>query len=53
VILEKFSLKGKSGIVTGGGTGLGKGIATGMVQAGAAVLIVGRRKEILEKTARG
>ena len=52
MILEKFSLKGKSGIVTGGGTGLGKGIATGVVQAGAAVLIVGRRKEVLEKTAR-
>ena len=52
MILEKFSLKGKSGIVTGGGTGLGKGIAAAVVQAGAAVLIVGRRKEVLEEAAR-
>lgn len=52
MILDKFSLKGKSGIVTGGGTGLGKGMAAALVQAGATVLIVGRRKEILEKAAR-
>jgi len=52
MILEKFSLKGKSGIVTGGGTGLGKGMATGLVQAGAEILIVGRRKDVLEKTAK-
>ena len=53
MILEKFSLKGKSGIVTGGGTGLGKGMATAVIQAGAEILIVGRRKDILEKTAKG
>jgi 2-deoxy-D-gluconate 3-dehydrogenase len=52
MILEKFSLKGKSGIVTGGGTGLGKGMATAVIQAGAEILIVGRRKDILEKTAK-
>jgi len=52
MILEKFSLKGKSGIVTGGGTGLGKGMATALIQAGAAVLIVGRRKDVLEKAAK-
>lgn len=52
MILEKFSLKGKSGIVTGGGTGLGKGMATALIQAGAGVLIVGRRKDILEKAAK-
>jgi 2-deoxy-D-gluconate 3-dehydrogenase len=52
MILEKFNLKGKSGIVTGGGTGLGKGMATGLVQAGAEILIVGRRKDVLEKTAK-
>jgi 2-deoxy-D-gluconate 3-dehydrogenase len=49
---EKFNLKGKSGIVTGGGTGLGKGMAAALVQAGAEVLIVGRRKEVLEATAK-
>ncbi len=52
MILEKFSLKGKSGIVTGGGSGIGKGIATGLVQAGAEIVIAGRRRERLEETAR-
>jgi 2-dehydro-3-deoxy-D-gluconate 5-dehydrogenase len=52
MILEQFNLRGKSGIVTGGGTGLGKAMATALVQAGAEVLIVGRRKEVLEKTAK-
>jgi len=51
MIFDKFSMKGKSGIVTGGGTGLGRGMATALMQAGAAVLIVGRRKEVLEKAA--
>ncbi len=50
-IMEKLSLKGRSGIVTGGGTGIGKGMAKALVQAGAALLIVGRRKDVLEKTA--
>ena len=52
MILDKFSLKRKSGIVTGGGTGLGKAMATALVQAGAEVLIVGRRKEVLEEAAK-
>jgi 2-deoxy-D-gluconate 3-dehydrogenase len=51
MILEKFSLKGRSGIVTGGGSGIGKGIATGLVQAGAEIMIAGRRRERLEETA--
>lgn len=49
--LEKFSLKGKSGIVTGGGSGIGKAIATGLAQAGAEIVIVGRNRERLERTA--
>jgi NAD(P)-dependent dehydrogenase (short-subunit alcohol dehydrogenase family) len=52
MILDKFSLKGKSGIVTGGGTGLGKAMAAAVVQAGAEILIVGRREEVLQATAR-
>jgi 2-deoxy-D-gluconate 3-dehydrogenase len=51
MILEKFNLKGRSGIVTGGGSGIGKGIATGLVQAGAEVIISGRNMERLKKTA--
>jgi 2-deoxy-D-gluconate 3-dehydrogenase len=51
MVLEKFSLKGKSGIVTGGGSGIGKVIAKGLVQAGAEIVIAGRRREKLEETA--
>ena len=49
MILEMFSLKGKSGIVTGAGSGIGKAIAKGVVQAGAEIVIAGRNKERLEK----
>ena len=51
MVLEKFSLKGKSGIVTGGGSGIGKAIAKGLVQAGAEIVIAGRNKERLENVA--
>jgi 2-deoxy-D-gluconate 3-dehydrogenase len=51
MVLEKFSLKEKSGIVTGGGSGIGKAIAKGLVQAGAEIVIVGRNRERLEKAA--
>lgn len=52
MILEKFSLRGKSGIVTGGGSGLGKGIATALVQAGASLVIAARGMERLQKVAK-
>jgi hypothetical protein len=42
MILEQFSLKGKSGIVARGGTGLRKGIASAAAQAGAENLLVER-----------
>lgn len=48
MVLEKFSLKGKSGIVTGGGSGIGRAIAEGLVKAGAEIVIAGRNKERLE-----
>ena len=48
MILEKFSLKGKSGIVTGAGSGIGEGMASGLVQAGAALVISGRNLKKLE-----
>jgi 2-deoxy-D-gluconate 3-dehydrogenase len=51
MILEKFSLQGKSGIVTGAGSGIGKSLATSLVQAGAEVVIAGRNIGRLESTA--
>ncbi len=46
-----FDLSGKVAVVTGGGTGLGFGMAMGLGQAGAFVVVAGRRKEIAEKAA--
>jgi NAD(P)-dependent dehydrogenase (short-subunit alcohol dehydrogenase family) len=45
-------LKGKRILVTGGGTGLGKEIASRYLQLGAEVWIAGRRGPVLEETAR-
>lgn len=44
-----FSLEGKLAVITGGGTGLGFGIARVFVRAGARVVIIGRRKDVLQK----
>ncbi len=44
-----FSLKGKLALITGGGTGLGFGIAKAMMEAGAEVLITGRREAPLQE----
>lgn len=51
--LSVFSLKGKLALITGGGTGIGLGIAGAMVDAGAKVVITGRRGEVLQKAAEG
>jgi NAD(P)-dependent dehydrogenase (short-subunit alcohol dehydrogenase family) len=48
-----FSLEGKSAVVTGGGTGLGRAMAEAFVRAGARVLITGRREHLLRETAAG
>lgn len=44
--------KGKRILVTGGGTGLGREIATHLLQLGAEVLICGRRESVLADAAR-
>jgi NAD(P)-dependent dehydrogenase (short-subunit alcohol dehydrogenase family) len=44
-------LSNKRILITGGGTGLGKAMATRFLQLGATVYICGRREEVLEKTA--
>jgi NAD(P)-dependent dehydrogenase (short-subunit alcohol dehydrogenase family) len=43
-----FSLDGKLALITGGGTGLGMGMAQAIIQAGGKVVITGRRKEKLQ-----
>lgn len=48
MLSDLFSLKDKLAIVTGGGTGLGFGITKAFVEAGAAVIITGRREEVLK-----
>jgi gluconate 5-dehydrogenase len=44
-----FDLTGKVALVTGGGTGIGLGIAEQFIKLGAKVVITGRRKDILEE----
>jgi NAD(P)-dependent dehydrogenase (short-subunit alcohol dehydrogenase family) len=43
-------LQGKRILITGGGTGLGKGMAQRFLELGATVYICGRRKEVLAET---
>jgi NAD(P)-dependent dehydrogenase (short-subunit alcohol dehydrogenase family) len=45
-------LRGLCALVTGGGTGIGRGIAEELLRAGCAVAIGGRRVEALERAAR-
>jgi NAD(P)-dependent dehydrogenase (short-subunit alcohol dehydrogenase family) len=45
-------LQNKRILITGGGTGLGKGMAERFLELGATVYICGRRKEVLTQTAK-
>jgi NAD(P)-dependent dehydrogenase (short-subunit alcohol dehydrogenase family) len=51
MILDKFSLKGKIGLVTGAGSGIGKEIAIGLAEAGGKLALAGRNTGKLEKAA--
>jgi len=50
-ILERFKLEGKTAIVTGGGTGLGKAISHALAKAGADVVIASRSESPINETA--
>ena len=50
-MFEKNLLHGKRILITGGGTGLGKGMAQRFLELGATVYICGRRESVLQETA--
>ena len=45
-IQEAFDMRGRSAIVTGGGTHLGRAMATSLAELGAAVVIASRREQL-------
>jgi len=50
-VTDPFRLDGQTALITGGGTGLGLGIARCMARAGGRVILVGRRRQILADAA--
>ena len=50
-MFKKNLLHGKRILITGGGTGLGKGMAQRFLELGATVYICGRRESVLQETA--
>jgi NAD(P)-dependent dehydrogenase (short-subunit alcohol dehydrogenase family) len=51
MIANPFDLSGKVAVVTGGGTGLGNGMAGGLARAGALIVLASRRKDVVERAA--
>ena len=47
---DLFSLDGRTAVITGGSSGIGRGIAVALARAGAAVVIVARGAERIEQT---
>lgn len=51
MILDRFRLDGRVAVITGAGQGIGRGIAVGLAEAGADVVIAARTRSDLEETA--
>jgi len=51
-VFQNNLLKGKKILITGGGTGLGKEMATAYAKLGAETVIIGRRESVLQETAK-
>ena len=51
-MLRDDALKGKTIVITGGGTGLGKAMGTYFLQLGANLVITSRKLEVIEQTAK-
>ena len=51
MISDLFDMSGETVLITGGGTGLGRRFAETLAQAGATIMLSGRRMEKLEETA--
>lgn len=49
-LADLFSLEGRTAIVTGGSSGIGRGIATALAKAGASTVIVARGSERIAET---
>lgn len=50
--LRDDALKGKTIVITGGGTGLGRSMGTYFLKLGASLVIASRKQEVLEKAAK-
>jgi len=50
-MLKPGTFDGKTVVITGGGTGLGRSVGRYLLSLGANLVICGRRKDVVEKTA--